>query len=245
MKERVNEIANASPRLLARIAGILYLFSIVAGMFAFLTDDSLVGSDAAATANNIMASELLYRFAFAVRLSGLLAFVVMTAVLYRLLRPVNAPLAVAAAFCSLVGCTIHGMNMANHNAPFFFLGDATYLGAFEPAQLQALARVSLRSYSLTFNIGLVFFGLSSLLIGLLILRSTFIPKLIGVLMMIGGASFVLERFATFLYPAFAATLPDYTLLPDLLAEGALALWLALFGVNSEKWKTQAGAPALA
>jgi Domain of unknown function (DUF4386) len=107
---------------------------------------------------------------------------------------------------------------------------------FNGEQLQALALVSLKLYAQAYNIGLVFFGFYCVLIGRLIYRSAFLPKTLGVLMMLGGMSWL-----TFLFPPLANYLRPYNLVPGVLAEGSLTLWLLLFGVNAQKWVEQSRA----
>jgi Domain of unknown function (DUF4386) len=233
----------ASPILKARIAGALYLIVIVAGIFAeiFVRGALIVSGDATTTANNILASEPLFRLGFAVDLVSVAAYVGVTAILYELLKPVSRTLALLGAFFGLAGSAIMAGNMINHLSPLSLLGDAGYLGAFEPDQLQALARVSLRLHSLGYNIAIVFFGLHLLFLGWLIFRSSFLPRILGVLLAIAALCFLTNNFVLFLAPALAAKIPPYAMLPSLIGEGSLALWLLMVGVNAEKWREQVGA----
>lgn len=235
----------ASPILMARVAGVLYLIAIIAGIFAeiFVRGTLIVSGDAAASARNILASEPLFRLGFAADLVSVAAYIGVTAILYELLKPVSRTLALLGAFFGLAGSAIMAGNMINHLAPLFLLGDAGYLIAFEPDQLQALARVSLRLHSLGYNIAIVFFGLHLLFLGWLIFRSSFLPRILGVLLAIAALSFLTNNFAIFLAPALAAQIPPYVMLPSLIGEGSFALWLMLVGVNADRWRAQAHAAA--
>jgi len=148
-----------------------------------------------------------------------------------------------AAFFSLVGLAISAGNLVNAIAPLVILDGAPYLTAFTPQQLQALAYTSLRLQEQGYNIATMFFGFYCLSIGCLIVGSTFIPRIVGLLMVIAGLSWLTDSFATILSPAFAAHLSLPTLVAAATGEVSLTLWLMLVGVNAAKWKTQASAAA--
>jgi len=231
-----------SPRLWARIAGAFYLITIIMGVFAevFVRGAFVVRDDAAATATNILAHEPLYRFGLAADLVMLACYIAVTLLFYDLFKPVGRSLSLLAAFFSLVGIAVLAVNSLNHLAPLIFLGGADYLSAFETNQLQALSLTSLRMHSRGYLISGVFFGIYMLLLGYLIFRSGFLPRILGVLMAIGGLSFLTNSFATFLLPTLVARLPDIGMLGG-IAELALCLWLMAMGVNAAKWEEKASA----
>jgi hypothetical protein len=238
----LERIAEASPRLKARIAGGLWLMVIAASMTAFLVrSPMIVRDDAAATATRIMASESLFRLGFAADLMAGVFYVGVTVLLYRLLKPVSRSLSLMAAFLGLAGVAIGGANALTNLATLVLLGGGQYLSAFSTSQLQAMALMSLRVYEQGFNIGMVFFGFQCILIGCLIVRSTFLPRILGVLLAIGGASYLISSFASFLSPATAAHLLPVIIPAALLGEGSLTLWLLVKGINVERWKEQASA----
>ena len=123
-------------------------------------------------------------------------------------------------------------------APLALLGGAQYLSVFQTEQLQALALLFLKLTAQTSNIGIVFFGFYCLLIGYLIFRSTFLPRILGALMAFGGLGWL-----TFLVPPLASALFPYILAPGILGEGCLTVWLLAMSVNDQRWKDQAGAAA--
>jgi hypothetical protein len=116
------------------------------------------------------------------------------------------------------------------------LGNADYLKAFEPQQLQILANLALRSHDIAFNIALIFFGFTCLVNGYLIFRSGYLPKLIGVLMQLAGLSYLLACFAALFAPKIADLIIPAILIPPLIGESSFCLWLLVKGVNIAKWK---------
>jgi len=241
MPERVIE---ASPKLQARVAGGLWLTCIVMGIFGFVAGSSvIVAGDAAATATNILANESLFRLGFASDLISGLSYVGVTALLYYLLKPAGRSLALIAAFFGLAGVAIGGAGNLTQLAPLVLLHGDHYLSAFTTGQLQAMAMIALKLRVQLFSIGMVFFGIQCFLAGCLIARSTFLPRLLGVLLAMGGASYVIVSFATFLAPALGVRLAPFIMPIALVGEGALTVWLLAKGVNVQRWKEQANTAA--
>ena len=127
-------------------------------------------------------------------------------------------------------------------APLVVLGDAQSLSVFSVEQVQALALLFLKLHAQGSNVSLVLFGSYNLLIGYLIIRSTFLPRILGVLLAFSGLCYLINCFANFLSPAFATHLLPYILIPG-GSELLLALWLLVVGVNVQRWTEQAGAAA--
>jgi Domain of unknown function (DUF4386) len=227
-----------SPRLTGRIAGLLYLIVVAASVYALTATSSLiVGDDAAATAANIQASEQVFRLAFVANLVAGVAYVGVVAMLYELFKPVNATLSLVAAFLGLGGCAISGATMLNQLAALAFLGDVSYLAAFNPEQLEALARVSLRLGGLGNSISLVFFGFYCLSLGFLVFGARFMPRVLGAFLVVAGIGWLVGNLSSFLAPSLGW---DSYLLPvSGLGEFAFTLWLLLMGVNEAKWREQA------
>jgi len=239
----VERIAEASPRFKARIAGVLYLIAGTAGGFAevFVRGRVFVRGDAAATAANILAHESLYRFGGSADLIGLACDTAVALIFYELLKPVNRSLSLLAVFFRLMFVAIMATITLNHFAPLVFLGGSHDLSVFSAAQLHAQALVSLRLHALGYNISLVFFGFTCLLLGYLMFRSTFLPRLVGVLMAIAGVGYLINSFVHFLAPAFGAYVFSYVLVPCGIGEFVLIVWLLVIGVNVQRWKEQASA----
>ena len=228
----------------ARIAGVLFLISIVAGGFGelYVPTVLIVSGDPTATAKNIVASDLLFRMGFASYLVEAICDIVLTLILYLLLRPVGRELALLTAFFRLVGTAIFAATELFYFAPAFILGGADYLKTFSPDQLNTLAYVSLRMYVYGGGLFFAFGGVGSILLGYLIFRSGYLPKILGALMALGGLGFVIRSFALALVPA-SASLGVILLLPTGLAMLSLTGWLLVRGVDVPKWGARAAAAA--
>src|SRR2546421_10106842 len=187
----MDSVADTSPRQLARMAGVLYLINIVGGAFAITVVPTmlLVAGNAAATAHNIQTHELLYQ-------SGLVAHVLVTVtnvplalIFYELFKVVNRRLALLDAFFILVATAIEAAGIVNQFAPLVLLGSGPYASALPAAQLQALAYVPWNLSSNEYSLHTVFFGFDILCMAYLVLKSTFLPKAIGVLLAIDGLAY--------------------------------------------------------
>ena len=234
-KER---LAETSPRLKARITGAFYLLTILTGLFAqgFVSGRLVVDGDAAATAANILAHKGLFQLGFAVYLIEMACQIAMTALFYELLKPAGRSVSLLAAFLGFAGCVIKTFSRVFFIVPLFILGGAHYLSVFKLEQLQALALLFLKVNDRGAAIALVFFGFYALLTGYLIIRSTFLPRILGVVSMIAGLGWL-----SFLYLPLGYCLFPYIAAFGLLGAGALIVWLLVFAVNEPRWKEQASA----
>jgi hypothetical protein len=237
-----DRIVGASPRLQARIAGFLYLLNILAGafMYGFVRSTMIVPGDAAATSANILRHALLYRLGFVAGIVPLLCNVPLALIFYDLFKVVNRNFSALVAFFILVASAIEALNLLNYYAPLILL-EGGNLSAFKAEQLHAFAYMSLGLHAIGFNVAVVFFAFYDLLIGYLAFRSDFLPRILGVLMMIAGLCYLTNSLASFLSPRFAFHLLPYILVPSGIAELALCLWLLVMGVDVESWSEQANA----
>lgn len=237
------QAAMGSPRAWARVCGAFYLVTFGASMFGeyYVRPGLVVRDNAAATANNIMASEELYRVGLATDLLGIAAYVGVTALLYVLLRPVSRNVALIAAFSSIAGIAVGAVSLGCNIAPLFLLSGAKYLSGFTTEQLQGLSLLSMKLRGELFTVGMVFFGMYCIVTGALIARSRFFPRLIGVVLAAGGVGYLIDVFTTLLNPALSLQLYPYTYLTGFAGEAALMLWLLLVGVNPVKWEAQSHA----
>lgn len=232
-----------SPQLYARLAGVLYLYIIVAGIFAemFVRAKLVVSGDADATAGKIIANEFLFRLGFSGELLHLAFDVVVAVILYALLKPIDRNIALLAAFMRLACDIVLAVASLSHLAALKLLAEADYLKAFTADQLHALALLVLKLHGDGYAISLVFFGFACLSLGYLIYRSGFLPRTLGVLMAIAGVCYLVDSFSHFLSPAFAAALFPGIFFPMFVAELALALWLTVRGVKVVIWDEKAKA----
>lgn len=213
--ELMGRIAETSPRLKARIAGVFYLLTIVMGAAALAVHG---------------------RLGFAVDLIATVCYLGVTALFYDLFKPVNKSISQLAAFFLLMECAVLAFASLFQVAPMLVLGGAGYLSVFKTAELQALALLFLNLNTQVFNISLMFFGYFCLLIGYLIFRSTFLPSILGILYALAGLGYL-----TYLVPPLADYLYPFNLVPAAFGEPALILWLLIVGVNVQRWKQQANA----
>ncbi|MEA2568610.1 MAG: hypothetical protein QOI24_611 [Acidobacteriota bacterium] len=232
-------ITDTSPRLTARLAGFFWLMTIITGIFAFVAASGLVVfGDVAATATNLLAHEPLFRSALSADLVATVCYVAATIFVYELLKAVNGTVSLLAAFFSLIGCSIGAFGVVLRIAPLVVLRNSQYLGVFAAEQQHAMAYLFLRIYGQSSSVSFVFFGLHCFLIGCLILRSTFLPRFIGVLILIAGAGWLTQGFTNLLSPTLGRSLSSLLMPLGILGEGSLTLWLLIAGVNIQRWRDQ-------
>jgi hypothetical protein len=230
-------IAEASPRPLAKTTGVVYLlYFLTAVSGELLIRGMVISTDAAATAVNLLVHERLFRLSMAIGLIGTALYIAVTVLFYGLFKPVNRTVALLAAFFSLAGCAIQACGTLFRVAPYVILDGSPYLGVFKVEQLQAMALLSIKLNVQSAYIYLVFFGLFNSCIGYLIFKSTFLPRILGVLMALSGLGWLM-----FLSPPLAHHLLAYIELIGIIAEAALMLWLLVKGVNVQRWQEQASA----
>ncbi len=221
----------------ARVGGVLYLIIIVIGALgeAVVRGSIVVSGDATATAANLKSMEWLWRLGVAGEVALLACATALALILYMLLRPVSRDLALMAVFFNLVCIAIEGVAAVSLAAALFPMTNAAYVDAFTGDQLNVMAMLSVRSHSAGFGIALIFFGVECVILGYLIFRSGYMPRSIGVLMQVAGVCYVINSFALLLSPPLSSWLFPAILMPSLIAELSLALWLLVKGVRAEKW----------
>jgi len=211
---------------LARLAGLFYLVVAVTGGFSQLVvRDSLIErGNAAASVGNIATSAGLFRVAFAGDLVNITFFVLAAVVLYALLKSVDDRVALGMVILNGVAAAIMGANMINHYAALHL---ATGLG-----ESDALAMLFLDMHSTGYAIAQIFFGLWLLPLGYLVYMSGFLPRALGVALMLGTFSYLAELLVGFLFPGMAESLLLAIALPAGFAEVAFILWLLARGVRA-------------
>ena len=231
-----------SKTTLARVGGLLYLLVAVFGGFAeYVRTSSYVPNDAAATAANVVQHSTLFHVAFVADVLDLPAFIVVGLILYVLLRPVNASLAVAMLVINAVSIAIQGLNMLNHVAALLIATDPSFTAGLSTRSSQALVLFMLDMHRLGYLIAQIFFGGYMLPLGYLVYRSGFFPKVLGVFLIIGGSSYLVGLFATFAAQSFTSSLATPLGLVGGLAELAFLLWLLVFGVRGQTTSEVKGA----
>ncbi|MCP5066362.1 MAG: DUF4386 domain-containing protein [bacterium] len=219
----------------ARAAGILYLVMAPFAVFGMKYMSSLVvPGDAAATAANIMASELLVRLSVVSALAVQVGHVFLVLLLYKLLKPVNETHALHMVMFMLVGVPITMLSELNHLAVLLLLNGADHLIA-EPTQLHALVLLLLDLRADGVAIAMVFWGLWLFPMGYLVYKSGYIPRVLGVLLMLGCIGYVTDFFTFLVLPEFETPIGGIMGIGEL----ALPLWLLIRGVDVEQWKERA------
>ena len=225
-----------SPLVNARVAGFLYLIIFILGIFSelFVRQSLIVLGDTVATVNNIMASESLFRLAIVCDLIRLVVLILLPLVLYKLLSKVNKNYAVVMVAFVLVSVPVSMFNEINQLAVLLLLSDADYLTIFQTNQLHAHVMLFLDLYK---QGGFItqFLGIWLLPLGYLVFKSGFLPKVIGVLLMIGCFGYLIDAFLFFIFSISNAGFSLFSFIGELL----FALWLLVKGVNIDKWENRA------
>ena len=235
------KVTDTSPRKYARLGGIFYLINIALGIFsiAYIESVIVIGGNPAATANNIISHEFLYRLGIVSHIIILLTNFPLALIFYRLFRIVNKNATLLVVFFTLAGTAIEAANLLNEFAPLLLIKKSTSgVGSLNEVQMYDQVFTLLRLKSMGFNLALIFYACYNLSGGYLIFKSKFLPKSIGIFLIIGGLCYLTYSFAAFLVPKFADSLVPYIQIPSGLAELTFCLWLLIAGVNLKKWKEQ-------
>src|SRR5215467_6644995 len=229
-------VAGRSPLSIARVAGLLYLIGSIAGVFGILYGPSLiVPGDAAATARNILANASLFRLSIVSALLDQIIFIFVVLALYQLLKPVNQNMAVLMVIFLLLSIPIAMLNELNNVAVLFLLSGADSLKVFTADQLHALVSFFLDLHALGLNIAFLVGAPWFFPMGYLVFKSGFLPKVLGVLLLINGFGYLIDSFAALLFPNLNVNIVLFTG----WVEVVFALWLVIKGVNVEQWEKRA------
>jgi hypothetical protein len=224
------------PRRIARWAGIFYLLVIIAPV-SMAIRGGIIGDDALRSAHNLVAQATAWRLSVLIDFAGVISYIVVTALLYRLFRSCGRSLSVVAAFFSLAGCIVSIVGLLSLWMPLALI-DGGQLAAFPAGQLESLALLPLKARDFLFVEAMSLFGLYCICIGVLILRASFIPKWLGPLMMLSGICYLIYCLLVFVAPPVAHSLYPTILMPGIIGEGALTLWLLAKGVDAARWHDQ-------
>ena len=214
----------------ARYAGVAMLLTLVFGALgeSYLPGKIIVSGDAAATAANITAHPTLFRLSFATYLVEGFCDIILCVLWYVILKPVNKNLALISAFIGVVSMITFAIAQSSFWASSIILQNTGGMTAFTEEQRTALAYLSLRISTMIASLFLCFYGTASAIRGFLIMRSGYLPKVLGVLLMIGGAGFILRSLTYILAPAYGSSL---MLIPMAVAGIPLTLWLLVKGID--------------
>lgn len=221
---------------LPRTAGFLYLIMIVTGGFAeaYVRGGLTVDGDPAATARNILESEQMYRVGFVADLICIIATTFLSLIFYFLFKPVNIFLSSMALLFSILASAVMTANLIHQFAPLLLLHNTAYQQAFSSGQLQTQSLFFLNLQSQGYNISLLLFAFYFPIIGWLVYKSNFLPRILGIIYALAGAGYLANSLAWFLSPQSAAHLFPYVLLPAFIGEIFMSLWLIFKGVKAQE-----------
>src|SRR6266540_3295529 len=216
----------------ARQAGVLYLlFAIVAVVDEFLFPRFTVAGDAAATARNIMAGELTYRIRILAGFVTLLLSIAVVVSLYNLFKEVDRKQSLWMLVLMLTGVAVSLANMILRFAPLIFLNDTGSLSAFSKPQLEALALTALRLNGSGVTLVTIFCGLCLFPFGALVIKSRYFPRVLGILLFIAGAGYVVSSVTAIALPAYRHAVTQ-VMMPLYFGELPIIFWLAIKGAKA-------------
>lgn len=229
---------DAVPRTYARVGGALYLAIIALGIVAqvVVRDQLIVPRDAAATAQNLIAMQSMWRLGIAAEVLALICTLALAMIYFALLRPVSLELSILAALLRGLSVAVQAVAVLQLGLALSPLTDPAFVNAFTPDQRAVLASLAVRAHSHGYTLALLIVGAAFLLHGLLIVRSTFLPKVLGRLIQVAGVGYLANGFTLILAPAFAGQVFLAIMLPVFIGETSLSLWLLTKGVHVERWR---------
>lgn len=213
------------------MAGLLYFIYIIASVIADLFGHFVFG-DASATVTHIMAHESLFRIGVVISLFSYVLFLLAAWYLYILLKPVNKNMALLFLLLNLGGFAILVFSHVNLFSSVMLLSGADYLKVFQPDQLQAQATLFINSYKTGSTIAQIPFGVWLLPLGYLVFKSGFLPKILGIFL-------IVDCFGLLIYVCQRFIFPDYGVIAypcwaiGFIAEFSLTLWLLIKGVKAQ------------
>lgn len=224
----------SSTKKTARVAGLLYLLMSVPAPFSLIYIPSalIVSGDAAATANKIRSSELLFRFGIVSRLISWTLFIFVGLALYELFKGVNKRHASILLILVLVSVPISSLNELNQIAVLVLLSGANFLSAFDPRHLNALIMLFLKLHGEGFYLAEIFWGLWLFPFGALVFRSGFLPRILGVLLIPAGLAYLAVTFTHLLFPGYEHIVSEFANKLQ-LGELPILLWLLIIGAKDQ------------
>lgn len=224
-----------STKKTARVAGLLYLLVAITAPLGliYVPRTPIVRGNATATANNILASESLLRLGITSEMISATIFIFLVLVLYRLLKGVNQQHAALMVILAVVSVPIGFLNVLNEIAALILSRGADFLSVFEKPQLNALTMVFLNLHGQGIFVAAIFWGLWLFPFGVLVFRSGFLPRVLGVLLIINGLAYLADSFTSLLLPSYIRVVSQFTLVPELVGELSVMLWLLIKGAKDQ------------
>lgn len=233
--------SGTSIRRLALFAGLLYLAIFVLYPVSTLVGEAtiVVSGDAAATAENLVANEGLFRWGLAGQAVVILIELVLAAVLYVMFRPVSRPVSLAAAFGRMSEGVVMSVKLLTGILALFAVSGAGALAAFDREQLDGLGMLFLDANGFMDLVWGLFFALHLALLGWLVYKSGFFPKVLGILLVLAGVGYFAETFGVIIAPDLAGTLETVVVVLAVPGELVFALWLVIKRIDEDAWRRRA------
>ncbi len=229
------------PRTYARVVGALYALIFILGPFAFFLGRPgiVVPGDPAATVGKLMASEMMFRLGITAETVIVLVEIAVSALLYLLLRPVSRPLALASVLARFAQSVLQAVNLFTAVPALLLLGGASYLSSFTADQLNALVMLSMNVNVFMILIWGLIFGFHLLLLGYLVYKSGFWPRILGILLLVAAVGYLAQSWGHILVPQYDELLARVVVILSIPGELAFTLWLLIKGVDTERWQERA------
>jgi hypothetical protein len=224
-----------SAKKTARAAGLLYLLVAITGFFStmYVPSACIVPGDPAATANKIRISESLFRIGIVSELISASSFIFLAMALYDLLKGVNKRHAALMVILAVVSVPIAFLNELNPSAALVLLSGSDFLSVFDPRQLDALVMVFLRLHSYGFFVGMIFWGLWLFPFGVLVYRSGFLPRILGILLVVACFAYLTGSLTALLLPNYGDAVNRFALIPEGVGELSIMAWLLIKGAEDQ------------
>ncbi len=225
----------------ARLAGLIYLVTVITGIFhlVYVPNKLIVWKDSTKTVENLINNELLFRFGMAAEVIMLIAFLLLPIVLYKLLNKVNENYAKFMVVFAILSIPFSFTNMLNKFSVLTLLRKPDYLQSLNIEEIQAQLMLYLDSYSNGIDLSQVFWGLWLMPFGYLVYKSEFLPKVLGVFLVVGGIGYLIQFFGGFLIPNYYETIiPKIAKFPSTVGEIGTCLWLLIIGAKSHAFKSR-------
>jgi hypothetical protein len=227
-----------TPQKTARIAGLLYFFFLILGIFSFFYVPSqiFVEGDASATARNIVTNQLLFRFGIVSNLIGQITFLFLVLLLYQLFEKVNKMYARLMVALVIASVPITFIVILNQLASLALLSEADFLKSLSQSQLHTLSLLFYNFYNDGIIVVGLFWGLWLYPFGYLVIKSKFLPKILGILLLIGCFCYLIDSLSFLLLPNYRNMISSILTLPTAIGEVSMIFWLLIKGVKVKENK---------
>ncbi len=230
-----------SPLIYSKIVGVLYLLIFFLGPFAFFMGRNgvVVANNPSATIINLLASEKSFRYGMAAETLIIFIEIIISALLYFLLKPISRPLALASTLARFAQAILQAVNLFTAVPALIILGNTNYLSAFSKGQIDTIALLFMDINSFVIIIWGLIFGFHLLILGYLIYKSTFWPRVIGILIFVASIGYLLQSYGHLFIPQYDVFLGNVVVALSIPGELIFTLWLLIKGINITKWNEQA------